>query len=170
MAEDKTYKKNWVTLYTDASRHEDGLMAWAFWARHDSGRVKTAGICPDDLCNIHNNIEQGEMYAICQGMHKVLKKLDGIEGFYITSDSMGAINVLKGETVETSPKGKARKEETIRLKIAFDKMVKDHGLEVDFRHIKGHTGKTHNTRYWLNDWCDKILKQVMREHRQKLKQ
>lgn len=156
---DTKYKEKFVTLYTDACRKEDGLMAYAFWARHDDGRIRNAAMCPPDL----ETICQGEMYAICQGMYKVLKNLPDTKGFYVTSDSMGAINTLKNTYRETTAKGKERREHTKRLKLAFDKMVEKHGLEVDFRHIKAHTGRTANTRVWLNDWCDKILNTVIKK-------
>lgn len=163
MGKKKEHKKNWVTLYTDASRHEDGFMAWSFWARHDNGRIKMAGMCPAELTNICH----GEMYAICQGMHKVLNTLDDVEGFYITSDSMGAIRILGGKCVEATKKGKLRNPETVRLKIAFDKMVNERKLSTDLRHIKGHTGRK-DARHWLNAWCDSVLKQVIADHRIKM--
>lgn len=165
MAEDKKYKPNFVTLYTDASRTPDGLMAWAFWARHDNGRIKLAGMCPSEL----ETICQAEMYAICQGMYKVLKQLDKVEGFYVTTDSMGALNTLKRKYSDKTGTGKERREETKRLKRAYDKIVEEHRLEINFRHIKAHQGNLENTRVWLNNWCDKILKGVIKEHRKKIK-
>jgi len=161
----RVFPKGYVTLYTDSSRHEDGLMSWSYWARHDNGRITSYGMCPEIL----NSIDQGEMYAICQGMHHILKQIPDVKGFYVTSDSIGAISILKNKYKERSTNGKKRADGVLRLKLAFDKMVEKHGLVMDIRHVKGHSG-TRYTRGWLNDWCDKAAAKAIKEHRQKMNQ
>lgn len=165
--EEKEYPRNWVTLYTDASWHpSDGLTSWAFWARHDGGRITSYGMCPDEI----EDINQGEMYAIAQGMYRVLQKLEGIEGFYITTDSLAAKGYFENPDLGTDRDSAkdTRNPITLRLKKAFDDIVDRHELEIDLRHVKAHTGRD-NTRSWLNDWCDKAASKAIREHRQKLK-
>ena len=154
----KTFKQDYVTLYTDASWIEDHG-SWAFWAKADSGRLTQTGMLPKEI----NGSFQGEIYAICQGMHKVLKRWPATKGFYICSDSKAAMGFLSNPKKEKSRSGKIYSDVEQRLKTAFDKMVVD--KEILMRHVKGHKSGKKSIRFWLNNWCDKQARKTRKEHK-----
>lgn len=78
------------------------------------------------------------------------------KGFFVFTDSMATINLLKG--------GKSKNDTLMRLKVAFDKMVKEHNLDITLRHVRAHKNPNRSTRNWLNNWCDKSAKKSRMEH------
>jgi len=169
---EKQYKKNYVTLYTDASWQTDHG-SWAFWAKSDHGRLTLSGMLPKDITDIF----QGEIYAMCQGMHRALKRWPNTKGFYINCDNKDAMRFLEDPYMEKRPSGKAYHEVALRLKKSFDKMVFENPedeifqvkkIDISFRHVKGHKNPKNSIRYWLNNWCDKEARKVRVEHKNKL--
>lgn len=152
----KKYVPNHVTLYTDASWAQD-IGSWAFWARSDHGRHMLSAVVPKGITNINS----AETYAICQGMYKCLQKWPKTEGFFVFSDSLSAINLLRG--------GNSKSDILNRLKDSFDKMVKEHDLKVTLRHVKAHKNPNKSTRNWLNNWCDESAKKSRKKHEKEIK-
>lgn len=139
----KEYPRDYITLYADAG-FKDGEGTYGVWARADNGRQTWSGACPPEI----DDNTLAEVYAICQGMHKALKRWPSTKGFYVRTDSQAAINILqKG--------GNGKKEVTGRLYAAYRKMVDDGGLDVRFRWVKGHQG-THTTKGWINNKVDQM--------------
>lgn len=165
-AEKKELPPNFVTVYTDASASTDGHHSYSFWARAEWDKMNLSKMCPPEI----SGINQAEMYAICQGIHFVLKHWNikyGVKGFYIRSDSQHALNRLGNPYKETNSKGKPIPETELRLKRAFDKMVADYSLTIDMKHVRAHTGRK-NVKAYLNDWCDKQSRKAIKQHRKSI--
>jgi hypothetical protein len=166
----KEYKKDYVTVYTDASWNVDHG-SWAFWVKSDHGRLVLSGVLPKEI----ENIFQGEVYTICQAVYKALKQWPTTKGFYIRSDNRDAMSFLKDKYVEKRRSGKPHHEVSLRLKRSFDKMVLDpqdnkkHILELFFKHVKGHQNPNRSVQFWLNNWCDKEARKVRLKHNPKVK-
>ena len=47
-----------------------------------------------------------------------------------------------------------------RLRKMFNRSFTEKGIDIEFRHVKAHTGKD-DARSYVNDWCDKNAKQVV---------
>lgn len=170
----KDYKKDYVTIYTDASWCKDHG-SWAFWCKSDYGRLTLSGILPTDI----EDIFQGEVYAICQGIYKALKNWPNIKGFYINSDNRDAMRFLEDPYREARPSGKLYSPVSLRLKKSFDKMIFENPedeimlvkkMDMNFRHVKGHQNSKRGVRYWLNNWCDKEARNVRIQHKNKLRE
>lgn len=156
----KEFPKDFVTLYTDATLSSDGHHAYAFWAKAEWGTIRLAKMCPDEIVGIG----QAELYAICQGMYKVLSmwKSHNIKGFYVRSDSKHALNRIQFPDNKKTSKGKDIPAVELRLMAAFKNMRGE--LQMNIKHVKGHTGRS-NVKAYLNDWCDKQSRAVIKEHR-----
>jgi ribonuclease HI len=173
MSKDKVYRKGFVTLYADATFRDScrGLpltekqrrAAYAFWLRSDDGRLTEYKVCPAEVCDIN----QAEIYAICQGMFMAMKKWPDTKGFYITSDSRHALRRLEKAPATLTKKGKPVHDVEQRLKKKFDSMVAEYKVELIFRWVRGHGGG-HSTPSWLNEWCDSAGRKAFREHDKKL--
>lgn len=138
--------ENMVTLYADAS-HKDGVFAWSFWARAAWGRHIASGICPPDITTIN----EAELYAICQGMHRCVKHwpLNPIAGWYVRSDSKTSVNILAGRC---QPKGVA-----IRLMTAAQPYLQ--GRKMNAKWVRGHAGNG-TTKGYLNNQVDALARKA----------
>jgi len=145
---------NFVTIYSDASVRE-GVCTYSFWARHSSGRIVKSGFCPKEC----KSVNQAETYAILQGMHKSLRKWKDVSGFYVFCDNRTVVDMLNLNV----PPAIASNGTMNRLRHAYAKMVGAGKLKMVVSHIKAHTGKTEKTGVWLNSWCDKEARKLLRE-------
>lgn len=165
----KKYKPDFVTLYTDASWDSKASHgSYAFWAKHQSGRLQMSKVLPKDIIDIY----QGELYAICQGMHKALAKFPNVKGFYIMSDSLGAIGWLDNKAKKTrgaeslekpGPEMTTAKKVAHRLYASYRKMVDSRELTIHLKHVRSHKNSNHSVSNWLNNWCDKEANKTRKE-------
>lgn len=149
--------KGWVTINSDASFHPvHKVAAFAFWIRHDQGRIMQAGAlkdCPTSL--------EAEIRSIGNGMYALLgSNYTDIDYIRVNTDCKFAIEALKGGkrhgasglTIDKvrgimDSLNKLYKRKLKRRKYPF----------IDFRYIPAH-GSTETPKAWLNDWCDKQAK------------
>ena len=160
---------DFVTLYSDATfrdsyrghpiRDDRRKAAYAFWLRSDGGKHTEYKVCPVDIINSN----QAEIYAICQGIYIGMKRWPETKGFYITSDSQNALSRLERPLLLVNSKGKPIHDVELRLKKKFDSMVKEYGIKVIFRWVRGHSGGV-STPSWLNKWCDSMGRKAIKEH------
>lgn len=149
--------KGWVTINTDASFHPvHKVAAFAFWIRHDQGRIMQAGAlkdCPTSL--------ESEIRAIGNGMYALLQSnFTDIDYIRVNTDCTYAMDALKGKSRHGASLATVDKVIGIMDLLAqlYKRKLKRRKYPfIDFRHIPAHT-TIETPKSWLNDWCDKQAK------------
>jgi len=139
----KKLPSGFVTVYTDAS-HKDGIFSWGCYIKAEWGKSELHGICPDEITDIN----LAEAYAIGQSIYKSLKKWPGVKGFYVRSDSMNAIGMLKTGTKNTVG---------ARIKASVDSLTV--GLVMDWKWIKSHQ-RNSSIQAWVNNRADALARKA----------
>ena len=143
-----------VTVNTDASfspQHKIG--AYAFWIVCDQGRIIYSGPLPEA-----SSSTDAEIRCIINALKALAdSKFTNVSKIVINSDALCAFNMIqpkakKGTTAKTCF------EVLVRLRNKYNHKVDIH----EFRHVKAHSG-TAEKRKWVNDWCDKTAKKILRE-------
>jgi ribonuclease HI len=146
-----------VTINTDASfnsQHKIG--AYAFWIVCDEGKIMKSGVLKEAL-----NPTDAELRCICNALYCLLKSdFKNVRKIIINSDALYAFCRV-GKNSNEVP---GRKCSSIlrQLKEKYYKPSDYHKQIHEFRHVKAHSG-TESKRKWVNDWCDKAAKRMMRE-------
>lgn len=143
------------TINTDASHHpETKVSAWACWIKSYHYKIKDAGLFDGPVANS----SVAELLAIEQALillnnlihsEPFLQTRNGIK-LYINTDSMWTIQALAGNVKRSKHLEVAR-----RIQALTDE------YDTEVRHVKAHT-KITNSRSWVNNWCDKAAKTLVR--------
>lgn len=133
-----------ATVNTDASfcpRTNAG--GWAAWISIDGGqKIKWHG----KFHKRPKTSSEAELWAIFNGIH--LAAAAGVTDVLVQSDCKAALLHLERDTAQTRfMRSKLARPVTIRTK-----------------HVRAHTD-TASPRTWVNDWCDRMAKNHMREQR-----
>jgi ribonuclease HI len=155
--------KGWVTINTDASfHHVHRVASFAFWIRHDQGRIKQAGPlkdCPNSL--------EAEIRAIGNAMYALLySKFTDIDYIRVNTDCKFAIQAILGVKKHSASKETLRAVRDImdKLRKRYKRKIKKRKFPfIDFHWVPAHTGNTETQKSWLNDWCDVNAKKHLRE-------
>lgn len=147
------------TINTDASHHpETKASAWACWIKSEHYKIKESGLFPDGA----PNSSVAELMAIEQALILLDALIDsqpflrshhegaGIR-LYINTDSMWTIQALNGNIKRSNHLAVAKR---------IRSLIDDYRVEI--RHVKAHT-KIRDSRSWVNNWCDKAAKLLVRQ-------
>ena len=142
----------WVTLYTDASYHpEKKLGGWAIWLKSAQGRIVRYGRCPKEI----NGAMSAEIYAAYVGIHMALRDWTDVEGILVNSDNQAVCRGLWEWSKPTADPIFNR----IQLKI--QQRTKD--IKIRTKHVKGHQYFQKDVRAYLNNRCDRLSRNYLRE-------
>jgi hypothetical protein len=146
------------TINTDASHHpETRVAAWACWIKSTHYKIQDAGLLP----GVVPNSSVAEIMAVEQALRLLdylihsepflRAQLDG-EGIklYINTDSLWTLQALNGNVRRSKHVAIARRIRSLT-----------EGYTIEVRHVKAHT-KIRDARSWVNDWCDKAAKKIVR--------
>lgn len=145
-----------VTISTDISFHSDIRMAaYAFWISTERGPIKKSGMLKGTI----NDPNEAEMKCIANAVH--FFKGTGIhtEHLIINTDSKFSIQL-----VSTNKGLPALRKRLKYLSKFINQTVFGSYDKVTFRHVKAHDG-VDEKRKFVNDWCDKESKRIMKEYR-----
>lgn len=145
--------KGWVTINTDASFHpEHKVGAFAFWIRHDQGRIIQSGPLKHCLHSL-----DAEIQAIGNGLYALLKsKFTDIDYIRINTDCTYAIDAIRDKKMRNATKRVVENVEAIILEVKckyYRKLKKRRHPFIDYRYVPAHID-TSTPKKWLNDWCD----------------
>ena len=145
-----------VTINTDASfSQEFKIGSYAFWIVCNSGRFLKSGSFREQV----ENPTLAEMKCIINALHCLKKQgWTGIDKIIINTDSLNGIHIFKKDKNHIL---KYRIKYGKSLSHKFDQVTKELPL-IEFRHVKAHT-TTEKARSWVNDWCDKAAKELLRK-------
>jgi ribonuclease HI len=138
-----------ITVNTDASfhpRHKVG--GWAFWIVCDAFRWRKHGPLKSRPAHCHD----AELMALGNAFF-YLGKVPGfsVRKVVVNCDSKAAIHSL--ENSSDTPVAR-------RVKKLVDQALKHLGAEIEFRHVRAHSGET-DARSIVNAWCDEKAKAAM---------
>lgn len=149
--------KGWVTVNTDASFHPvHKVGAFAFWIRHDQGRMMQAG----PLKECANSLE-AEIQAIGNGLYALLKsKFTDIDYIVVNTDCTYAIDAIVDRKYRT-----ASKKVVDRVLKIIDGLILKYNPQkkkrkrpfIEYRYVPAHTD-TSTPKKYINDWCDQSAK------------
>jgi ribonuclease HI len=147
-----------VTIIADASHcQQTKIGSYSFWAVSQRGKHSGLGTFKASVAGS----TQAEMAAVVNALHCTLKLGIAIDGdeVLIQTDSQMAINCFTGnyrrEKVGQKPEV-----------LAFVKLRTDHGLKIEFRHVKGHS-KTIDRRSAAQRLVDQAARKQMRMARKR---
>lgn len=152
------------TINTDASlAPKTGVAAWACWIKSSHYLIKEAGIFSEPL----PNSSIAELLAFEQALillHNLIDTQPFLQHYadrnaivlYINTDSMWTIHALRGIV-----KRSKHVEEAKRVKSLADDFT------IIPRHVKGHT-RGENNRQWVNNWCDRQARGLVRKRMEEL--
>lgn len=151
-----------VTINTDASWYP--IQKWgsyAYWIKGENLFLSGYGVFKD-VCEGATHAEQK---SLCNALH--ILEMSGYkpEKIYINRDNIHAKGGRNGNYVQ--------KMISATIKRIKRKSIPPHHPNyvgtnyVEYRHVKAHK-HTNNSRHWVNDWCDKMCKKALRDHRLKI--
>lgn len=146
-----------VTVLSDASYCPKYKVAgYGFWIACSRGKFGGGGQIIEEV----DDTNAAEMMAVCNSVwHGVNEGLiQRGDKLLIQTDSLAAIDRLYGKRVVTLT------EQQTRIIAYYDKAVRRLELNVQLRHVKGHTIHK-EARYVANRMCDKRAKEQMRAAR-----
>jgi len=146
-----------VTINTDASFHPSlKYGAYAFWAICDDFKITKSGVfrkkcqTPDDA----------EAKCIINALTVILKAHKGIKKIIINTDSLNAIAYLKKDEKHIHKYGLSMsKMRQFQQCLVFLPIM---GVEIEYRHVKAHSG-VNDKRSYVNEWCDSEAKKQLRK-------
>lgn len=148
-----------ATVGTDASFcHETRLGTFAYWITTDRGRILNSGVFKD--CPTTST--EAEMMCIANALHHLIKLHPDTDLIYINTDcNTIPASMQRATELSTNP--------TRSTAYLLRKMIEgynENGVAVVWRHIKGHQynkkmGGT--SAQYVNDWCDKEARRLLRE-------
>ena len=146
-----------VTILSDASYCPKYKVAgYGFWIACSRGKLGGGGQILEDV----EDTNAAEMMAICNAVwHGVTDQLiERGDKLLIQTDSLAAIDRLRGQRVVTVT------DQQKRIVAYYEKAVCRLELNVQLRHVKGHTIHQ-EARFVANRMCDKRAKEEMRAAR-----
>ena len=146
-----------VTILSDASYCPKYKVAgYGFWIACSRGKLGGGGQILEDV----EDTNAAEMMAICNAVwHGVTDQLiERGDKLLIQTDSLAAIDRLRGQRVVTVT------DQQKRIVAYYEKAVCRLELNVQLRHVKGHT-LHQEARFVANRMCDKRAKEQMRAAR-----
>lgn len=152
-----------VTIFTDMSMGNSGLLGWAFYIRSDYAQIKQAGCIKFEGKSTY----QAEMITIGKALKymKDAHKNYEINKVYIYCDNQDCIDTLTAYSLRLwlFQKPKFYNEFNQRLKLFLDSL----GLVLEGRKVKAHTsGKCVRTS--VNNWMDGEARRARKIHENKL--
>lgn len=141
-----------VTLMTDASHCSQNMVGgFGFWCASDRGKL--AGGKP--LQGKIKDSYEAEMKAVANALNMSIRSglIQSGDKVLIQLDNLGVVQCITRKKLP-------RPDVSHVLDYIFD-YAKDLLLELQCRHVKGHSKKTEN-RFTSNKHCDRIAKQQMR--------
>jgi ribonuclease HI len=143
----------WVTCYTDASFRPSGA-GWGVWLRSVLGRVVRQGPCPPYV----KSALEAELAAIFAGVYLAWQTWrSSVRGIVVRTDCQTAIDWLS--LSQLSAKMCKKWPGAARLHSKIRSFVRECGIELDMRWVKGHQ-RTNTTQSYLNNACDKLAGRV----------
>ncbi len=145
-----------VTINTDASfsrKLQRG--AYAFWIVCDEFKLTKHGL----LRNKMTRPESAEFMCIINALFLLSQQKTGkkIKKIFINTDCLNVIHICEKDNPKISLYGIGFLNQFSKH---YEKIVKQIGCDVEFRHVKSHT-TTEGARNWVNDWCDKKAKESL---------
>lgn len=156
-----------VTINTDASFNAQYKVGgYAYWIVYNGQRVKNGGLLKD--CQ---NSTEAEIKAIANALYKLTRlKFKEVFLIVINTDCLPAVDLITGKS-KTEVQGTNDAVAAIHSYIThlrIDNNVNKSNIEyVDYRHVKAHT-KARDKRSYVNDWCDTVAKDFVKQHILKL--
>lgn len=146
-----------VTILTDASYCPKYRVAgYGFWIACGRGKFGGGGKIVEEV----HDTNAAEMMALCNSIWNGVN--NGLihcgDRLLMQTDSLAAIDRLKAQRVVTLT------EQQQRIIAYYQKAVRRLSLDVQFRHVKGHT-LHQEPRFVANRMCDKRAKEQMRAAR-----
>ena len=89
--------------------------------------------------------------TIVNGLHLVVQEVPNTTHVQINSDCQAAISILSGDYFKSKDKD---------ILFAYEKfwsIVEATNIQFEMKHVRAHNG-TKDTRFWINNWCDKHAK------------
>lgn len=152
------------TINTDASFDPNtGAASFAFWIKSTHFVMKGARLINEHVTN-SSVAELLGVEAALHYLHDLVAeqqflsdqlKTNGIK-VYFNTDSMFVLDVMNGRI-------KSKRNAAVIER--FRPLLEDYNCE--FRHVKAHTRKD-TARHWVNDWCDKEAKMLMKKRRKEI--
>lgn len=146
-----------VTINTDASHNSQyNIGAYAFWIVCDQGVIRKRGVLKDKV----KGSTHAEFMCIVNALHTVYtSNFTGVNRIIINSDCKPVFTALDGQIKAGSVAAKCYS--------VLDLLKKKYGIPQahtlhEFRHVKAHTDAK-NARSKVNEWCDVMSRQTMRE-------
>lgn len=140
-----------VTINTDASHSAKyNCASFAFWAVCNQGKIVKSGVFKNDV----KGSSYAEFMCVVNALHAVLNHTQwtGIDKIIINTDCLHVVHLINDRKSVLPAKRK--------IKDAYNKLLRNKGIEVVCRHVKAHTTKD-DARSWVNRWCDKEAKQYL---------
>lgn len=154
---------NYVTIASDASASQGKLYyGIAYYVRDDAGTHKYASRVDIEKKHLIPNSRDAELYALYAALQFVAKASypAGTKVIYY-ADNATVIQVIDDSFTE-----KTRRKYEGLIELAKEVFA---GMEVETRHVKSHTRNHHKKdapkRFYMNDWCDKNARAMMRHGR-----
>ncbi len=142
-----------ITIIADASHcPETKVAGYGFWIAGQRGKMSGSGAMRE-LCA---SSTVAEMQAIVNALHTGISTqlIQSNDHVLCQTDSTAAISGLSGVRVVQNDQEKV-------TKLLLDQLCNRHILTVEFRHVKGHTGRM-EARYASNRHCDIQARREMR--------
>ena len=153
--------KGIVTINTDAGFYPlDKVGSYAYWIRGDGFLKKGSGIFKEEC----RSSTECEKKAIINALTVLLKSKYKAEKIIINRDNINANAGRKGDDY-------SKMMSRIIKKIKINSIPASHknytGKYYEFRHVKSHL-HTKTARHWVNDWCDKMCTQELKNWKQQI--
>ncbi len=133
---------------------------WGAWIKSDT--VSVGRQFSGSFSSVAQSSDDAELMAAACALHCGLRSSVILPHFIVLFqiDNQRALKALntKWKPVNVSPMMAAAREVLMRLR-------KDNQLQFRTRHVKAHKPNRHGTRFAVNNLCDQLAKQRMREAR-----
>lgn len=141
-----------VTITTDISLIGK-YCSYAFWISTDYGPIKRSGM----LRKRTKNSSLAELMCIANAVHFFVKSGIKTKRLIINTDSKSSIVYVKAKSLQ-----RMRDQDMAKVAGLINEMLFGNYDEITFRHVKAHKG-TKSKRSFVNDWCDREAKRVLKE-------
>lgn len=139
-----------VTINTDASYSPINRRAgYAFWAVCDEFRIQKSGVFRDKCMNPND----AEAKCILNALKVVTSANKNITKIIVNTDSLNAIALLKYDREHMRKYIGDNMKMWKHLRIVYAEFRRIKGLQIEFRHVKAHSGLK-DKRSYVNEWCN----------------
>jgi len=150
-----------VTINTDASFHPSlKYGAYAFWAICDDFKITKSGVFRSKCINSHD----AEAKCIINALKVVLLAHKGISKIIVNTDSLNGIALLTNDKEHIKKYMGQNQVMWKHIRKAFHETMKynKNKVEIEYRHVKAHSG-VKDKRSYVNEWCDSEAKKQLRK-------